>query len=305
MKKPLLIILILFAMNQSTAQQTTYPNWLDRQEYPFNSHYINLPMGKMHYIDEGQGDPIVMVHGNPGWSFEFRDIIKELSKTNRCIAPDHIGFGLSDKPADWSYLPEKQAENFEKLMDSLNLNNITIIVNDWGGPIGLSYAIKHPEKIKRIVLLNTWLWSVKGDPHFEKFSNMMGKGVGKFMIKHFNLFGKKVVKMAVADKHKLTRHIHKHYYKHLDKPSHRKGSYVFPGQIIGSSEWLEKLWQQKDKISSIPTTIIWGEKDIAFKQKELDKWLATMKNNTLIKLSNVGHYPQEESPETLIAELKK
>src|ERR1022692_4366977 len=148
---------------QGKNQQVQYPLWLDRAEYPFSSHYFQLPMGRMHYVDEGHGDPIVMLHGNPGWSFEFRNIIKELSKTHRCIAPDHIGFGLSDKPVNWDYLPINQAANFEKLMDSLDLKNITMIVKDWGGPIGLSYAIKHPEKIKKLVILNTWLWSVKDD----------------------------------------------------------------------------------------------------------------------------------------------
>ena len=103
------------------AQNNNYPSWLDRNEYPFKSHYFKLPVGKMHYLDEGEGDPIVMVHGNPGWSFEFRGIVKEMSKTNRCIVADHIGFGLSDKPFEWGYLPEGHAKNFELFMNHLNL----------------------------------------------------------------------------------------------------------------------------------------------------------------------------------------
>lgn len=286
------------------AQEISNPKWLDKTEYPFNNHYFNVGPGKMHYVDEGTGDPIVMIHGNPGWSFEFRNIIKELSKTNRCIAPDHIGFGLSDKPSNWDYLPIHQAENLEKLLDSLNLTNITLIVNDWGGPTGLSYAIKHPEKIKKIIILNTWLWSVENDPHFKKFSKMMGGSIGSFMIKYFNIFGKMVVKKAVGDKSKLTKKIHQHYYKHLEKPSQRKGCYIFPKEIIGSSIWLDSLWKQKDKINNIPTTFLWGMKDIAFKEKELAYWLANWKNSKVIKLDNVGHYPQEEAPEELIQELK-
>jgi len=136
-------------MNLS-AQNTNYLKWLDRAEYPFENNYFELSIGKIHYIDEGKGEPIVMVHGNPGWSFEFRNIVKELSKTHRCIAPDHIGFGLSNKPYDWDFLPKSHAQNFELFMDSLNLDKITLVVIDWGGPIGLSYALKHPEKIKKI-----------------------------------------------------------------------------------------------------------------------------------------------------------
>ncbi len=292
-------------MTNTIAQNTTEPKWLDKIEYPFAAHYFETPAGKMHYIDEGTGDPIVMVHGNPGWSFEFRTIIKELSKSNRCIAVDHIGFGLSDKPENFDYLPESHAGNFERFMDNLNLNNITLIFNDWGGPIALSYAIKHPEKIKRLTILNTWMWSVKGNSHFEKFSSMMGHGLGKWLIKHYNIFGKVVVKKAMGDKSKLTKHIHRHYYKHLSTPAERKGSYVFPREIIGSSDWLDKLWQQKNKIENIPSTIIWGMKDIAFKEPELKQWVQTMKQASVIKLDKAGHYPQEEDPAVIIQVLRK
>jgi haloalkane dehalogenase len=291
-------------MNSLTGQ-AEMPNWLDRNEYPFESNYFNLPMGKMHYVDEGKGEPIVMVHGNPAWSFEFRNVIKEMSKTNRCIAADHIGFGLSDKPADWNYFPAQHATNFERLMDSLDLRDITMVVNDWGGPIGLSYALKYPEKIKKIVILNTWLWSVEDDPHFKKFSGFMGGFLGRFLIRQFNFFGKQVVKNAVGDKKKLTKHIHKHYYLHLEKPGDRKGSYVFPKQIIGSSLWLDSLWKQREKINNIPTTFIWGMKDIAFREQDLNYWLKHWNNSKTIKLAEVGHFPQEEAPEEVIIEPSK
>ena len=290
-------------MNLS-AQNTNYPKWLDRIEYPFESNYVELPIGKMHYVDKGSGDPIVLVHGNPGWSFEFRNIIKELFKTHRCIAPDHIGFGLSDKPFEWDYLPKSHANNFEIFMDSLNLENITLVVNDWGGPIGLSYAIKHPEKIKKLVILNTWMWSVENDPYYQKFSGMMGGGFGRFMIKNFNIFGKMVVKKAVGDRKKLSKNIHKHYYKHLESKKDRKGCYVFPKEIIGSSKWLDSLWGQKEKINAIPTTIIWGMKDIAFREQELNYWIEHWKNPKVIRLQKIGHFPQEEAPEDVIKELK-
>lgn len=109
--------------------------WIDRKEYPFKSHFLQLEMGKMHYIDEGSGEPIVMVHGNPTWSFLYRHLIKGLSKNYRCIAIDNIGFGLSDKPADWSYYPEDHAKNLYLLIEKLDLKGITLIVQDWGGPI--------------------------------------------------------------------------------------------------------------------------------------------------------------------------
>lgn len=259
----------------------------------------------MHYLDEGKGDPIVMVHGNPAWSFEFRKVIQEMAHTHRCIAPDHIGFGLSDKPSTWDYLPQNHADHLGRLLDSLDLQGITLIVNDWGGPIGLSYAIRHPEKIKRLVILNTWLWSVEKDPHFRKFSKMMGGRIGRWLIRNVNFFGKVIVKQAVGDKRKLEKNIHRHYYRHLETPQDRKGCYVFPREIIGSSTWLDSLWQQHEKIHEIPTTFIWGMKDIAFREQELSHWLAHWHRAEVIQLPEVGHFPQEEAPEVLIKALKE
>jgi len=292
-------------MADRSTSEIIYPNWLDRKEYPFKSNFFESPNGKIHYIDEGQGDPIVMLHGNPGWSFEFRNIIKELSKTHRCIALYHIGFGLSDKPYDFDYLPISHAKNFELLMDSLGLSNITMTFNDWGGPIGLAYAIKHPEKFKKLVIMNTYLWSVEDDPYYQKFSGMMGGSIGRFMIKNFNIFAKFFLKKVVGDPRKLPKHIHKHYYMHLATPQDRKGCYTFPREVVGSGPWLESLWKQRDRINSIPATFVWGMKDIAFREKELNHWVENWNDPKVIRLPDVGHYPQEESPEDVIRALKE
>ncbi|MDJ1467532.1 alpha/beta fold hydrolase [Cytophagaceae bacterium DM2B3-1] len=281
----------------------SYPNWLNRQEYPFKSNYFTLPVGRMHYVDQGEGEPVVMLHGNPGWSFEYRNVIKHVSFSMRCIVPDLIGFGLSDKPFNWSYLPEEHASNIELFLDSLNLSKITLVVNDWGGPIGLSYAIRYPQKIKKIILLNTWLWPVDQDPHFVRFSKMMGGEVGRFLITHFNIFGKVVVRQAVGDKRKLTSEIHRHYYQHLEKKSDRKGCTVFPKEIVGSSEWLKTLWAQREKINHIPTTIIWGMKDIAFRPTDLEQWITSCPQAKVIRLNAVGHFPQEEAPEIIVQQI--
>jgi len=113
-------------------------NWLDRDEYPFAPHYLTTPAGRLHYIDEGSGRPIVFVHGNPVWSFLYRNQIKALTSEHRCIAPDHIGFGLSDKPRDWTYLPAQHAANLEQLLEPMDLHDLTLVIGDWGGPIGIS-----------------------------------------------------------------------------------------------------------------------------------------------------------------------
>lgn len=281
------------------------PTWLDQAEYPFASHYLDLPMGKMHYVDEGEGDPIVFVHGNPGWSFEFRQQIKALRNTNRCIAVDHIGFGLSDKPYSWNYLPENHAQNFATLMDTLQLRDITLVVADWGGPIGLSYALNHPEKIKQLVIMNTMMWAVGDDPGARAFSGFLGGPIGIFLTKNFNFFARVIAKQVVHDSSALSKVAHQHMYKHLASREDRKGSWVFPKQIVASGAWLNSLWEKRERIADIPTQLIWGMKDPAFPPKGLLPFEEFLRNHQTTKLEKVGHYPQEEQPEVLINILTK
>jgi haloalkane dehalogenase len=280
------------------------PDWLDRQAYPFEPHFFRTPAGMMHYVDEGTGEPIIFVHGNPAWSFEFRKLIQAFSRTNRCIAPDMIGFGLSDKPADWSYLPEEQAKNLDLFLESVSLKNITMVVGDWGGPVGLSYAIRHPEKIKNIVITNTWLWSVRFDWYFRAFSTFMGGPVGRWLIRNRNFFADTMVRAAFGDKSRLTPEIHAQYLLPLSKPEERKGNWVFPGEIIGSSDWLQSLWDNHDLLREKNILIAWGMKDVAFREKELKRWMDAFPLARVVRYEDAGHFIPEEKPEELIGEIE-
>ena len=275
-------------------------SWVDTNEYPFESKFFNVAGGRMHYVDVGKSEhAIAMIHGNPGWSFAYRHLIKGLSGKYRCIAVDHLGFGLSDKPQDWDYSPQSHAENLKSFLEGLNLKSITLVVEDWGGPIGLSYAINNPDKVKSLVIMNTWCWSVKGDPHFERFSGFMGSALGRFLIKRFNFFARVVLKQAFGDKSKLTPSIHAHYLNALKSPQDRKGCYVFPKSIIDESDWLDRLWRRRDKMITKPTIVFWGSKDIAFRDKELNVWQDALTNAEFHVFDNVGHFPQEELGEEL------
>jgi pimeloyl-ACP methyl ester carboxylesterase len=282
----------------------TAPEWLDIQEYPFQPHFFTTPVGRMHYVDEGAGEPIVFVHGNPSWSFEFRKLIQAFSKTNRCIAPDHIGFGLSDKPKDWSYLPQEHAKNLELFLESFPVKNISLLVGDWGGPIGLSYALFHPEKIKNIIITNTWLWSVRSDWYYQAFSKFTGGPVGRWFIKNRNFFADTIVRSVFGDKRRLTKEIHRHYLMPLSTPDERKGSWVFPGQIIGSSAWLQSLWDQRGRLAEKNILIAWGMKDIGFREKELDRWINAFPRAKVVRFEDAGHFVSEEKPDELIKEMR-
>ena len=274
-------------------------SWLDREEYPFESHFLKLEMGRLHYIDEGEGSPIVMVHGTPTWSFEYRHLIKGLSNRYRCLAMDHIGFGLSDKPSDWSYLPEAHARNVEALMESLGLEDITLVVNDFGGPIGLSYAIRHPDKVKQLVIMNSWMWSLKDEPRFKWASRFLGGPVGRLLYRQMNFSPRVLMKMIVGDKSKLPKHIHDHYLKALPTPRERKGTWVFAKELVASGDWYDSLWSERGGIDYMPTLVIWGMKDSTFTQRELERWESFLTNARVIQLDDVGHFVAEEMGDAL------
>jgi haloalkane dehalogenase len=268
--------------------------WIDRQEYPFRSHYLPLEMGRLHYLDVGHGAPIVMVHGNPAWSFLYRHFVKGLSPDHRCIALDHIGFGLSDKPYDWSYHPADHARNLHVLIDQLGLRDITLVVQDWGGPIGLSYAVNQPENVRSLVIMNTWMWPVDDDWYYRAFSGFMGGPLGRFLIRRFNFFVNGVMKMATGDRSKLSGAVHQHYVQPLANPADRRGCWVLPKEIIASTDWLRGLWEQRERISDKPALILWGLRDIAFREKELQTWQQLFTDGQVHRLEGVGHFVQEE-----------
>ena len=224
-------------------------NWLDRSEYPFAPHYLEVEGGRMHYVDQGTGHPIVFVHGTPAWSFLYRRLIKELSQNYRCIAPDHIGFGLSDKPTEWTYRPEDHARNLRSLIKHLGLRDITLVVHDFGGPIGLSYAVEQPENVTEIVLFNTWMWSLRGDATVERVSRLVSGGLGKFLYTRLNLSPRVLLKAAMGDKTKLTKAIHRHYIDAFRSASERTGPWMLARALLGSSEWYDHLWQQRARIA--------------------------------------------------------
>ena len=126
---------------------------VDRSAYPFASHWATVPAGRLHYLDEGSGPPLVLVHGTPSWSFEWRQLIRGLSRDYRCLAPDHLGFGLSDRPREFAYTPEAHAENFQRFVNQVAPGPFTLVVHDFGGPIALPFCLRQPQQVTRLIVL--------------------------------------------------------------------------------------------------------------------------------------------------------
>ncbi len=285
------------------------PGWVSDDLFPFKSSFFDSARGRMHYVDEGEGEPIVFVHGNPSWSFEFRGLIQGLSGQYRCVAVDHIGFGLSERTAPpEDHLPQAHADNFASLLDHLGLEDITLYLTDWGGPIGLDFARRYPDRVRRLILSNTWCWPVNTDRHFLMFSRMMSSPVGRFLNQRCNFFVNQVMPRAVGDRKSLTPEVMRHYRQAQPDSSSRLACAALPGHIIGASDWLDSIWSARHSFVDKPSLVLWGLKDIAFRQKELSTWQSELTDSICHTFGRCGHFLAEEAPDSvtqLIAEFMR
>jgi haloalkane dehalogenase len=275
-------------------------DWIDRSAYPFASHRMAVDGGQMHYVDEGAGRPVVMVHGTPTWSFLYRHLISGLSPDFRVVAPDHIGFGLSDKPPAWGYRPADHARNLETLIEGLGLEDITLVLHDLGGPIGMGYALQHPEKVRSLVIFNTFFWSLKGDPAFETPSRLFSNPLGKFLYKNMNFSPVVMVRAAWGNRSKLTPAVHRHYTQALPSPAERQGTWQFVQELQGSSDWYADLWERRERVREKPALLLWGMKDIAFKEKELQRAASVFADARIQRFPEAGHFIQDEAGPELV-----
>ena len=270
--------------------------WLDQNQYPFQGKFCQVDGGSMHYIDEGAGEPIVFVHGFPTWTFMWRGLIRDLSLKHRCIAMDHIGFGLSDKPEHWSYTPEAHARNYRKLLDHLGISTFSLVVHDFGGPIALSHALDFPGRINRIVALNSFMWSLKSDDRFVKFDHKVNGPIGKLALTATQIGLNKMLHDMVSQKAKVAPAVYGQYTGPYHNSTERQGPFGLAKGYIGSSQWLYDLWVRREAISHIPLQVIWGMKDQLFTSTQLDKWRQHWPNAEVDVFGDSGHLVLEEHP---------
>jgi pimeloyl-ACP methyl ester carboxylesterase len=271
------------------------PPWLNRSLYPFVSRFFDSADGRMHYIDEGAGSPIVFVHGTPTWSFLYRHIITRLRVAHRVIAVDNLGFGLSDKPARAPYEPRHHARRLASLLDSLELTGVTFVVHDFGGPIGLSVAIAQPERVQALVLFNTWMWSLDDDPAIARGARLASTWLGRLLYRHLNFPVRALMPTAMGDRSVLTPEIHRHYAAPLGTPDERMGAWACARALLGAGPWFEELWSQRERLRGKPMLLLWGMKDSAFGPRYLERWHQEFPNAQVHTFASSGHFVPEEA----------
>jgi haloalkane dehalogenase len=279
-----------------------FPAWLDRTDYPFQQHSLVLTDGSVNYIDEGRGEVLLFVHGTPTWSFEYRHLIKSLAKRYRCIAPDHLGFGLSARPAAFAYSPEAHAGVLREFVDRLGLDRFTLVVHDFGGPIGLPLALDRPSRVARVILMNTWAWPLDDDPKMAKGARLIGGAVGRFLYRYANASLKAIMPSAYGDRKKLTPAIHAQYLNVFrDRDARVLVLHALAKSLLASRAHYQSLLDRIAPLRQMPVLIIWGLKDSAFQPYQLERWRSLLPNAVVVPIANAGHWPHEEEPAAVVA----
>jgi haloalkane dehalogenase len=278
------------------------PGWVPEQLYPFESHFAEIGGARIHYVDEGSGPPLLLLHGNPTWSFLYRDIIKALRDRYRCVAPDYPGFGLSAAPAAYGFTPAEHAKLIEQLVTELDLTGITMMVQDWGGPIGFAVATRHPDRFAAFVVGNTWAWP-KADPGTQVFSRLMGGRIGGYLILHRNVFVEKIIPGGVKRK-KLPPEVMNAYRGPFASVDSRRPVHVFPREILASRPFLAEIERGLPALRDRPALIVWPTKDVAFREPERKRWEQVFPNHRTVTLDGAAHYIQEEAPDEIAAAIR-
>jgi haloalkane dehalogenase len=195
---------------------------------------------------------------------------------------------------DGAYDPQDHARRLEAVIERLGLRDITLVVHDFGGPIGLNYAIRHPDNVKRIVLFNTWMWSLADDARARMLDRIIRSPLGAFLYRRINVSPRFLLPQAVQDRAKLPAPIHHQYVHPFPTAESRNGMLALARALVGSSSWYEALWSQQGVLSSIPTLLLWGMKDIAFSPRDLERWQSVFASQRTISFPEAGHFVQEE-----------
>lgn len=273
------------------------PTWLDRGLFPFTSRSLSIDGNVIHYIDEGRGPTLLLLHGNPTWSFLYRHMVGQLTQHFRCIALDYPGFGLSTAKLGYGFTPAEHSALVEKLVDQLGLQDLRIMVQDWGGPIGLGFAGRRPELVHSLILGNTWAWPAQGG--MVAFSLVFGNRLARFLITRYNILARWLIP-AGTNRH-LTEAELRAYMAPLSTPASRLPTWVFPREIRGSKAYLTQVEAGLSRLREKPALVVWGEADGAFGEAERVRLLDYFPNHRVCLLAGAKHFIQENAPNEICA----
>lgn len=288
-------------MDATLAASARYDLAPIRALYPFHIARMALTEAVMSYVDEGVGPPVVMVHGNPTWSFYYRRLIAALSPQHRVVVPDHIGCGLSEKPQRYSYRLATHIENLGRLIDHLELDQIDLVVHDWGGAIGLGWAVRNPERVRRIVVLNTAAFLSPRIPlriavcRYPVFGDLAVRGLNAFAGAALFMAVERPMEPAVRQGFVLP------YGSWADRIAIQRFVRDIPMSPRHPS-WalVDEIDRELRVLREKPMQILWGGKDWCFSDHFLAGWLQRFPAAEVVRFDHAGHYVLEDAHEELV-----
>ena len=259
---------------------------------PFEHRYLELDGVRIHYLDEGSGNTVLLLHGNPAWSFLYRKIIAGLRDEFRCVAPDYPGYGLSDAgPAGYAYTPREHSAMLERFIDALGLRDLTVMVQDWGGPIGLGLAGRRPELIRAMIIGNTFAWP-NTELRIRAFSAIMGGPIGRALTDRFNLVPRFFFWRGFAQP--LAPGVRDAYMAPWRERARRRPATIGPHQLTAAAGYLREVETGLARIADRPTLIVWGARDFAFDHANRTRFEARFPAHQTIVYPNASHFLQED-----------
>jgi haloalkane dehalogenase len=283
--------------------ESVRPDWVDDELFPFESRFIDVDGHRVHYVDEGSGPTLLLLHGNPTWSFLWRDVISALRDDFRCIALDYPGFGLSAAKPGYRYLPEEHADVVVGFIDAVGVTDATLVGQDWGGPIGLAAAQRRPGAFHRLVLANTWAWPVNGTLHFEAFSRIVGSLPFRILTRQLNLLTSAFIPAGHRRRTPTAAEM-THYRRAQETAERRQASAVLPGRILASRAFFADVEAGLADIAQLPTLIVWGDADIAFRAQERERLETVFPQHHTVIIKGAGTYSESDAPEEFVTALR-
>lgn len=281
-----------------------------RSLYPFASHELMLDGLRYHYLDEGAGPTLLLSHGNPTWSFFWREIVTALREEFRLIVPDHIGCGLSDKPspAEYSYRLARRVADLNRLVEHLGLREITLVAHDWGGAIGMGAAVKDPSRFARFVLMNTGAFRAPSCPWKIHLCHI--PALGQLAVQGLNMFVKAALTETVAKPERMTPAIKAGFSAPYDSWANRAAVYRFVQDIPlkpshPSYQTLVEIENGLAQFRDRPVCLIWGMQDWCFTPWFLEKFREFLPQAEVHKIADAGHYVVQDSPEEVVEIMRK
>ena len=274
--------------------------------FNFAPHYHHVNGFEMHFVDEGRGEPIVLIHGDPTWGYLYRTFIPILSQRRRCIVPDHMGMGKSGIPREaYPYQLRHHVANLEALLLHLNLHEMTLVLHDWGGPVGLGFAIRHPDRIKRLVLMNTWACAPWPGGPFPRLLELIRSERGEKFVLEKNGYLEPALVGTTHRPENLTKTVLDAYRAPFPTPESRLAllcwSRDIPVQETDPSySEMKRIEEALPRFTGTPTLLVWGMRDPVLPESVLRTWQRTYPQATTAEIEDASHFLQEDAPERIV-----